>query len=267
MATAGNILVIDDEANLRNTLAMILRNGGYSVLLAASGAEAIAQLNAHTFHLVFLDLNLPDTTGIDLLKKIRDVYPNLPVLVLTGNATLDTSIQAIRQGARDYMVKPLDPEYILVRTGEILLETQQPQRRREITRMIQDLMSELHGLDESGPSPALELQALAPADPNRFLQIGKLKLDLHARHCFLNGQFIQIAFSTFDYLVVLARHSPSTVSPETLVFEAQGYRVSGLEASELARWQVHELRKVLEGKASRNSMIVTVRSAGYRLVV
>ena len=270
MAPIANILVIDDEANLRMTLSMILRSGGYTVALAGSGAEAWELVNAQVFHLVFLDINLPDTNGIDLLKRIREIQPDLPVLMLTGNASLDTSIQAIRQGARDYLLKPLDPAYILVRTKDILQETQQPARKREITRMIQDLMAELNQIDDGAqaqrPAPVPELSALPPADPNRFLQVGQMTLDMHTRHCFLKGQFIPIPSSSFDYLVVLVRHSPAPVSFEALVFEAQGYRVTRAEASEMSRWQIHELRKAIEASSERPSLIITVRNVGYRLV-
>ena len=269
MMTAGaNILVIDDEDNLRLTLSMILRSGGYSASLAGTGAEAWALINSQPFQLVFLDINLPDSNGIDLLKRIRENYPDMPVLMLTGNASLETSIQAIRQGARDYLLKPLDPAYILVRTKEILQETQQPARRREITRMMQGLMAELNHIDEgtqAGLAPVQELQALPPADPNRFLQVGQMTLDLHTRHCFLKGQFIPIPSSSFDYLVVLVRRSPNPVTFEALVSEAQGYRVSRAEASEMSRWQVHELRKAIEATAGQPSMIITVRNVGYRL--
>ena len=267
MPSPVNILVIDDEANLRATLSMILRRGGYSVSLAENARSAREMLKVHTFNLVLLDLSLPDMNGIDLLKQIRESHPDLPVLMLTGNASLDTAIQAIRQGARDYMTKPIEPDYILVRVKEILQESQQPKRRREITHMIQDLMAELNDLDEDNNSSTLELQALPPADPNRYIQVGKLSLDLHSRHCFLHGLFVQIPSSTFDYLSVLARHSPEAVSFETLVFEAQGYRVTRGEASEMARWQIHELRKALEPDSSRPTMIITVRNVGYRLVV
>jgi len=267
MMSAVNILVIDDEANLRATLSMILRRGGYAVALAEDGKAARKLLDVHSFSLVLLDLTLPDIDGIDLLKEIRERHPDLPVLMLTGNASRDTSIQAIRQGARDYMIKPIEPDYILVRIKEILQENQQPKRRRELTRMIQDLMAELNDLDEDNPSSSRELQSLSPADPNRFIQVGKLSLDLHSRHCFLNGQFIQIPSSTFDYLSVLARHSPEEVNFETLVFEAQGYRMTRVEASEMARWQIHELRKALEPDSSRPTMIITVRNVGYRLVM
>ena len=128
-------------------------------------------------------------------------------------------------------------------------------------------MAELNDMDEDTPSSTRELQSLSPADPNRFVQVGKLSLDLHSRHCFLNGQFIPIPSSTFDYLSVLARHSPEEVNFETLVFEAQGYRMTRVEASEMARWQIYELRKALEPDFSRPTMIITVRNVGYRLVV
>ena len=92
MMSAVNILVIDDEAHLRATLSMILRRGGYAVALAEDAKTTRKLLDVHSFGLVLLDLNLPDIDGIDLLKEIRERHPDLPVLMLTGNASLDTSI-------------------------------------------------------------------------------------------------------------------------------------------------------------------------------
>ncbi len=266
MPVQQKILIVDDEANLRVTLSMVLRRGGYGVAQAGDAAAALELLKMHVFDLALLDLGLPDMSGIELLRLIRQSHPDLPVIMLTGNATLDSAIQAIRQGARDYILKPIEPEYILLRLKEVLQENQQPQRRRELVRKIQDLMGELNDLDSGNSTTPGELQALSPADPNRLLRVGRLTLDLHTRHCFLNGQFVQIPPSSFDYLTVLARHSPAEVSFETLVYEAQGYRVSRVEAGEMARWQIHELRKALEADSSRPTMLITVRNVGYRLV-
>jgi DNA-binding NtrC family response regulator len=116
------ILLIDDEENLRRTLAMILNREGYQVETAATIKEARARLEKSIYDLVFLDLKLPDANGLTMLPDLRSRFPDMPVLVLTAHDKLDSAVEAVRQGARDYLLKPLDPPVILMRVKDILAE-------------------------------------------------------------------------------------------------------------------------------------------------
>jgi len=107
-----------------------------------------------------------------------------------------------------------------------------------------------------------------PIDPARYLKCGSLVLDRHTHSVQYNEGNICLPPSTFDYLVTLARHSPHPVTYEKLVSESQGYQhVSRAEAREIARWQMHEIRKSLETDPRHPQLIITVRDLGYRLVV
>ncbi|RPI80892.1 MAG: DNA-binding response regulator [Chloroflexi bacterium] len=267
MSPANTILVVDDEANLRRSLSLILQKSGYSVTSAANGEEAIQYLQSGAYDLAFLDLKMPDTNGMELLPEIRNMYPDMPVLILTAHATLESAIEAVRKGARDYMIKPIDPPVILSRVDSILAEQRQPKRRREIVSHIQELLGELRQIDGQEPSSPGILMTVSSTDPTRFLQRGPLTLDLHARHIKMGEQFIQLSPTAFDYLVTLLRHSPNPVSYETLVMESQGYKTSLNEARDLARWRIHELRKALEPKPEQPMYIITERGTGYRLVI
>jgi DNA-binding response OmpR family regulator len=100
------------------------------------------------------------------------------------------------------------------------------------------------------------------------LKRGPLVLDLHTRHVILDERSISLPPSTFDYLATLVRHSPQPVSYDTLVQESQGYQgLSRIEAKEITRWQVHEIRKALEEDVRHPTMVITVRDVGYRLVI
>ena len=87
-------------------------------------------------------------------------------------------------------------------------------------------------------------------------------LDLHARRLIINEQTINMPPTSFDYLLVLARHSPNVVSYQTLVAEAQGYQADAREAQELTKWHIHQLRQVIHDP----SCLINVRGTGYRLV-
>jgi DNA-binding response OmpR family regulator len=268
MALRDSILIVDDEPKLARSLALILQRAEYVVTTASDAAKALQLLKAGAYDLVYLDIRLPDQSGIQLLPQIKAIYPDMPVVILTAHATLETAIGAVRAGARDYLLKPINPEDILARTKKILDEQVQPRRKREITTQIQALLSELQSTDDQGSSTAAAKSTSPSIDPTRYLKRGVLQLDLHTHTVNLNDREISLPPSTFDYLVTLMRHSPNPVAYETLVKESQGYQeISRIEAKEMTRWQIHELRKALEEDLQRPHLIITVRDVGYRLVI
>jgi DNA-binding response OmpR family regulator len=123
MTGKASILVVDDEENLRRTLALILQREGYTVTTTASVKEARSCIEAGPFDLVFLDLKLPDDSGLTLLPELRTRYPAMPVLILTAHDKLGAALEAIRGGARDYLLKPVDPLVLLARVKEVLAES------------------------------------------------------------------------------------------------------------------------------------------------
>jgi DNA-binding NtrC family response regulator len=122
MPAKASILLIDDEENLRRTLAMILTREGFQVETAATIKEARQCLQSSRYDLTFLDLKLPDANGLTLLPDLRSRFPSMPVLVLTAHDKLDAAVEAVRQGARDYLLKPIDPLEIIKRVKEVLEE-------------------------------------------------------------------------------------------------------------------------------------------------
>jgi DNA-binding response OmpR family regulator len=265
MSQAQSILIVDDEPNLRQSLSMILQRNGYQVTAAGNAAEALQYLEAGEFHLAFLDIKMPDMDGITLLGEIRSRHRSMPIFILTAHATLETAIQAVRSGANDYLLKPIDPEILLERVRATLQEQQLPLRRREITSQLHELLTELHHM-ENPAEPGPQEPAPPPAQDARFLRRGSFSLDLHTRTMRVEERTIQLPPSTFNFMVSLLRHSPEPVTYEVLVREVQGYELSRAEARELARGQAHELRKALEPDLKHPRFIITVRDVGYRLV-
>ena len=267
MTAPDSILIVDDEDLLRRSLTLILQKEHYRVDTAADAEEALVCLQAHNYDLMFLDLNLPGMSGIDLLIKVHKQIPPMAVLILTAHADLESAIQAIRLGARDYLIKPVEPVLILARVAEILAEREQPARKKEIVAQLQALLAELQKMEGEEITPAGTLTALPSTDPARFLKKGMFELDLHARHATLNGKYIPVAGINFDYLSTLLRHAPKAVDYKTLVKESQRYDVATAEARDLARWRIHELRKLIEVDPERPQYILTIRGMGYRLAI
>jgi DNA-binding response OmpR family regulator len=267
MTPQNSILIVDDEDRLRLSLSLILQKENYLVETAANAQEARDCLRLHEYDLMFLDLNLPGISGIDLLAEVHRQAPHMPVLILTAHAALESAIQAVRLGARDYLIKPIEPVLILTRVAEILAEREQPARKKEIVGQIQALLAELQKMEGDETTPTSTLAALPSASPARFLKKGNFDLDFHARHATLNGRYIPVTGIYFDYLSTLLRHAPKAVAYKTLVKESQGYDVAIAEARDLARWRIHELRKMIETDPERPQYILTVRGTGYRLAI
>ena len=104
-----NLLVVDDEKNIREGLGEALRLDGYEVLMAADGKEAMDLLSSRgDVDLIITDLKMPRLSGADLLKEVAGRYPTLPVIILTGHGTIESAVQAMRDGAYDFLTKPVD---------------------------------------------------------------------------------------------------------------------------------------------------------------
>jgi len=102
----NNILIVEDEYNLRNNLARFLSFRGYNVTTAENGAQAVELIKLQEFHIMLIDLRLPDINGIDILKEIKLAGLNIACLVMTANASLISVIDAFKYGANDYLEKP-----------------------------------------------------------------------------------------------------------------------------------------------------------------
>ncbi len=265
MNITGHILIIDDEPSLRKTLARILQRAGFEVTSAESAEQGIAFLETTRFDLVYMDIRMPGLAGLDALKIIHANNPTLPVILFTAQPDLNSAVEALRRGATDYLLKPLKPDVIIERTKSILAVQQKERRKREIQAQIEALQAELKSLEnnkEAQPTPVV--QAAAPSD--RFLKRGALVLDLHTYRVTIHERIASLSSTSFDYLLVLARHAPHVVDYQTLVAEAQGYQAEAREAQELVKWHIHHIRQAIEADPQNPTYIINVRGSGYRFV-
>ncbi|WP_022850925.1 sigma-54-dependent transcriptional regulator [Limisalsivibrio acetivorans] len=145
------ILIVDDEAFIRENLENVLRNDGYHPISAENGREAVDIVVEEEIDLVLLDLNLADESGLDVLRSLRDIDPDLLVIIITGYGTVESAVEALKLGAYDYIKKPFkaDAIHLIVR---LALETQHLKREvRNLKRV-----GEHHGFNEIvGSSPQL----------------------------------------------------------------------------------------------------------------
>lgn len=266
MTSSARILVVDDEANLRRTVARILQRAGFEVTTAGNGKEGLTLLSENNFDLVYMDIRMPDMTGLEALKSIHDNYPQLPVILFTGQPDLNSAVSALRQGAMDYLQKPLRPELLIERARTVLVQLERERRKKVLQTQIEALQVELRSL-EKGEEIETDPKNKDSGAGDRYLTRGNLTLDLHTRRVTTGNRTIDLPPTDFSYLLVLARHAPSVVEYQTLVTEAQGFQTDAREAQDLSKWHIHHIREIIEPDAQHPTFIINVRGAGYRLVV
>ncbi|MBI4690373.1 MAG: sigma-54-dependent Fis family transcriptional regulator [Nitrospirae bacterium] len=109
----GKILIIDDEDIVLRSCQRALSPAGYDVRVAKNGIDGLKMLETEAFAVVLTDLKMPDLDGIEVLRRIRETWPDIEVIIITGYQTVETAVKAIKLGAFDYIEKPFSPEQIL----------------------------------------------------------------------------------------------------------------------------------------------------------
>ncbi len=166
-----NILIIDDERNIRRTLDMILSGEGYQVFTCASAQASLDILQKERIHLVLLDIVMPEINGLDLLPKLLGVRPNLAVIMISGHGNVQNAVLAIKRGAYDFLEKPLDRD-------KVLLAISRAHQTRELAAENRHLKQQIEGRYEMvGQSPVLaeirnQIARVAPTN-GRVLVLGE----------------------------------------------------------------------------------------------
>lgn len=172
------ILVVDDDPNLRKTLADILKVKGYEPTVAANGREAIAAAEHETFSLALIDLMLPDMPGLEVMARIKAISPLTEAIILTGHASMDTAIEATKQGAFSYLLKPYQMDDLLLNVKH---GVERQQAQEEILR--------LASFPRLNPSPVIEVNSSGevtyanPVEEKLFPNLNSMGWS----HPFLNG--------------------------------------------------------------------------------
>lgn len=141
------VLLVDDDEAGRETLGKILRLKGFAVACAGSGREAIALLRERFYHLVVLDIRLPDASGLDLLADIRGLHEDVMVILATAYASIDSSIGAMNRGAFSYIIKPFNVDELLAVIGKALEQQRLSMENRRLLRELQEANRRLKELD------------------------------------------------------------------------------------------------------------------------
>lgn len=231
MTAAARILVVDDESAIRRTLRINLKARGYDVETVGSGRDALAAVADKPPALVILDLGLPDMDGVDVLRRIR-AGSLVPVIVLSARHQSDDKVEALDEGADDFVTKPFGADELMARVRVAL--------RR-------------------GPSEFLA------ATPD--FDCADFRLDFSTMTAVRNphGEAVHLTPTEWRLLAELARHPDRLVSHEALLKSVWG-PTYGRESNYL-RVYANQIRRKLEPDPSRPRHLITEPGLGYRLTV
>jgi DNA-binding NtrC family response regulator len=150
--TKGRILIVDDELVVRDSLGKWFTSEGYTARPSGSGRDALEIIQQSEFDIALIDIKMPGMDGMELQKRLTQADPDLTVIVMTGYASVDTAVQALKQGAYDYITKPVDPDELSHLVANAL---EHKRARREVVRLREDLQEIAPGLELIGKSPAM----------------------------------------------------------------------------------------------------------------
>jgi DNA-binding response OmpR family regulator len=230
----STILVAEDQADIRDLIAMNLRGAGYEVTTVADGLAALASQNEQASDLLVLDLMMPGLDGLEVCKALRARGRSSPILMLTAKSTELDRVLGLELGADDYLTKPFSLAELLARVKALL-------RRADLLRAA---------------------QAHASAQPG-MLRNGDLEMSPVKRQVRLRGEPLDFTALEFDLLLYFAQHPGHVFSRGQLLDAVWGYTHDGYEHT--VTTHINRLRAKLELDPMRPQLILTVRGAGYKM--
>jgi two-component system KDP operon response regulator KdpE len=225
-ATAPNVLVVDDEVQIRRFLRSGFELDGYSVNEAENGREAIRAATLRPTDLIILDLGLPDLDGSQVLERVRS-WSNVPVIILSVKSSEMEKVRLFELGADDYVTKPFGMAELLARSKVVL------RRKARAT---------------TGDS---------------VIRIDSLKIDLAARNVFLGDERLTLTPKEYRLLQILAQYPGNVVTHQELLKEIWG--LPHINDTHYLRIVVRKLRQKIEADSNRPRILLTELGVGYRL--
>jgi len=262
------ILVVDDEAFIRQALVRAINLAGYHVEAANSGLEALALLKRAPFDLMVLDICMPEMGGVEVMRLSRQVCPDLLIIILTGHATLASAIAAVKGNAVDYLLKPASVHDIVATMTTALRARAEQLHRQHLLHVMGEVIEALH----SPETPALELATTleSQASPECLLQVGALTLDRHKRRVVVAGDSphtVELTEGEAAILANLMERPGQVVSCRQLARAIWDCELDEHSASDLVRPYVFRLRQKIEAAPDSPRLISTVRGRGYSVAV
>lgn len=260
--TRATLLLVDDELVVRRLLGDALGRAGYHVEMASTDTEALDRLARPGIDLLLVDLRLGDADGVQVMQAARQLWPRLPIVMLTANGSLSSAIAAVRCGVADYLLKPIDLETLRARVAAILDQYYTSRARAE---QLASMHAQLQGILR-GEGWLLETAAGEPPATAGALvyRSGPLHLDVQRHAALMHNQPVEVTPSEFAILAELLRQPGAVVACLRLT-EAIQTAVDDEEAArQLIRPHIVRLRRKLERDPQQPCYLLSVRGLGYR---
>jgi two-component system KDP operon response regulator KdpE len=227
IAPTHKVLIVDDEAAIRRGLRSTLNGLGFESAEAARGEEALSLVRTSRFDAILLDLRMPGIGGVETCRRIRQISPRLPILVISVNDSEDGKVEALDAGADDYITKPFGVKELMARLRSAI-------RRSQIPEMSQDAV----------------------------IAIGDIELHPTRRLVLKSGQPVHLTPKQFDLLRFLMCHSGRPVPHERLLRFVWGNEYQG--ELEYLRTFMSQIRKKIEDDPANPKYLLTDAYVGYR---
>lgn len=251
----GKILIVDDEEPIRHSLGEILKLEGYEVATAESGETAVEAIAETTFDLILLDIRMPGMDGIEVLRVINRDAPETRVVLLTAHGSLESAIEALRQGAQDYILKPASTRTILTSVEKGLTRRAEVQRKRMLLEQLETSIQRLKDAEGLEISPAVEHETVSLDDG--------VVMDFSRREIWRGNEKVALTPTEGRLMKVLVENRGRVLSHKELVFMVQGYEATDWEAPEVLRPLISRLRRKLAVFPGGDNWIANVRGTGY----
>lgn len=262
------LLIVDDEPHIRSSLVRALSFQGYKVDEAGSGNEALTLLKEVAPDLILLDMNLPDLGGLEVMCRAREMYPDLAIVVLTGYATLDNAIAAIKVSAIDYLCKPASNQEIATAISKALKKQAKKQQQQRLSQMLSATMEALEQIKRSNGGSTGPARRNLIAKTDNIIHVSPLLLDRQRRLVLVGDNPSWPVYLTKGETMVLATlmSQPGQIfSCQELAEAAWGYSIDMDEAKSVIRPCMSRLRQKLKVTPHFPDLIHTVRRQGYYL--
>ncbi len=265
------ILVVDDEPNLRTTLVSALNHLDYHADAAVSGRDALDQLTQHDYALMLLDIAMPGMDGTELMQRVRALGSDIGIIILTGNASIDSAITAVKAGAEEYLIKPASLNEIAQAISRVIKKRFEQRRRQQLIRTALNALREAESGSGTDPSALSQTRDDSPSlsiPPESILRVGQLRLHTGTRLVSIADDArppMELTEGEAEILTIMLRHPNQVLSSRDLVSMAWDYNLDETEARELVRHYISRLRHKIEPTPNAPHWIHTVRDRGYIL--
>ena len=262
----GRILIADDEESIRFSLRRVLERDGHEVWTAEDGQQALRLVQHYVFDLIMTDLRMEGVDGVEVLRQARAMSPDTAIIMLTGYATLESAIEALRYGAIDYLIKPCSMADIRASVDRGLARRFREMRRRQLLEQMSANLAELRQEISSRPGlPTASSPDSPEPEPRAILHHGNLTVDRQRHQVTVGEQKVNLTPTEFALLAHLAENTERVVSCSELVRATHGYETSEDEARKVVRPHITNLRQKLSTCPDSRPYILNVRSVGYVL--